>query len=140
MRRAGVTTRAQAAANSVGFAPSYEPPVPIITDTQLRRDVLSRAPSDPHVDIVVMYRAGCGHCKPELARVANYTNTHENTAGFAVEIDRTPDAELLREMLLDEDWSSPATGYFRGGKLRLSSPSRREPVDRWVAESRAALD
>ena len=148
MRRAGITfemLQEQAAAaerNSTGYAP-YDVPLPPIDDAGLAR-VLARAPSDPHVDIVVMHRTKCGHCKPELNRVAAYVKNRSDKSGsadtsaYAVEIDKGQNIDALRALLLDDDWASPATGYFQGGQLRLSSPSRKRSVPDLVAETRGA--
>lgn len=138
MRRAGITFEMlqENGRNSTGYAP-YDVPLPPIDDAGLAR-ILARAASDPHVDIVVMHRTLCGHCKPELNRVAAFVKTDSAASGHAVEIDKARNIDALRALLLDDDWSSPATGYFRGGQLRLSSPSRKRSVADLIAETRGA--
>ena len=124
--------------NSVGFVPFESVPLEAIDDAGLER-ILARAPSDPHVDIVVMHRHKCGHCKPELRRVDAYVRRAAqagDASGWAVEIDHDANIDKLRAMLLDDDWASPATGYFQGGKLKLLSPSRKISVDAHVRAAR----
>ncbi len=123
--------------NAVGFVPYTPVPLPSIDDAGLAH-VLARSPSDPHVDIIVMHRHRCGHCKPELQRVANYVaDPARDASGWAVEIDEDSNIDRLRDLLLDDDWASPATGYFRGGRLVLSSPTRKESVDTHVRAARS---
>ncbi len=132
MRRAGTLLSRP---NAVGFA-SHDPvPLPSLNDAGLA-GILARAPSDPRVDIVVMHRHKCHHCKPELNRVADAVKRLPDVFGHAVEIDEDRDIGRLRDLLLDDNWSSPSTGYFRGGKLVLSSPSRAVTVDEWVKVAR----
>lgn len=115
-----------------------EIPLPSITDVAFIDTVLARPQSDDHVDIVIMYRRRCGHCKPEIKRVYEYVKTHPDTSAYVVEVDRDRNVDWLKSQLLDEDEATPSTGYWAHGKLQLSSPSRAQPVDHWVKTARAA--
>ena len=114
-----------------------EIPLPSITDMAFQDTVMTRGESDPLVDIVIMYRKRCGHCKPEISRVYKYVLSHPHVSAHVVEVDRDSNVDWLKSQLLDEDEGTPSTGYWAHGKLQLSSPSRAQPVDHWVQIARA---
>ena len=110
--------------------------LPTISDMNFMDTVMQRGPDDPHVDIVVMYRRRCGHCKPEIKRVYQYTLTHPDTSAYAVEVDADSNIDWLKSQLLGPEEGTPSTGYWAHGKLQLSSPSRAKPVEHWVKIAR----
>ena len=124
--------------NSVGDI--GEIPLPSTSDMGFIDRVMSRSESDPHVDIVVMYRKRCGHCKPEIARVYKYLtdNPGAHVSAYAIEVDQDSNVDWLKSQLLGEEEATPSTGYWAHGKLQLSSPSRKESVAHWVDVARAA--
>lgn len=123
---------------TVGDAAPYQPPLPSLTDMRLIDEIMARGDADPHVDIVVMYRRRCGHCKPEISRVYDYARSHPDVSAYAVEVDADPNIDTIKSLLLDDREATPSTGYFAHGKLQLSSPSRKESVAHWVDTARKA--
>jgi hypothetical protein len=117
-----------------------EIPLPSITDMQFQDTVAQRGPDDPHVDIVIMYRRRCGHCKPEIRRVYQYLLDHPDTSAYVVEVDSDKNVDWLKAQLLDSREATPSTGYWAHGKLQLSSPSRAQPVHHWVGIARAGQE
>ncbi len=113
-------------------------PLPPITDMRFQDEVMSRGTSDPHVDIVIMYRRRCGHCKPEIQRVYKYLLTHQNCSAWVVEVDADRNVDWLKSQLLDAEEATPSTGYWCRGQLMLSSPQRKEnqSVEHWVELAR----
>lgn len=141
MRRRGALVLADgpenAQANTVGDV--GETPLPHITDEDFRRIVLARPADSNHVDIVVMYRRRCGHCKPEIRRVYEYLQKDPNVSAYVVEVDRDKaSVPWLRSQLLGEEEATPSTGYWSRGVLRFSSPSRAMSVGHWVGLARRA--
>lgn len=124
-------------ANAVGDV--GEIPLPSITDLGFIDSAMQRSAKDPHVDIVIMYRKRCGHCKPEIRRVFQYLldNPGADVSAYVVEVDKDPNVDWLKSQLLDANEATPSTGYWSHGKLQLSSPSRKESVGKWVQVARA---